>query len=201
MTQQPDWLSETGPLAPPVPLQAQPLPTGRRSLVLIGLMGAGKSAIGRRLARLMGLPFVDSDKQIEEAAGRSIAEIFTQYGEPAFRDLERRVLARLMAEERSVVASGGGAFMHPDTRRLVKERGLSIWMRADLDTLVERTGRRNTRPLLRGGDPRAVLARLMEERYPIYGEADLAFDSDSAAPDETAARLHRTVRAYLDSLP
>lgn len=195
---EPDWLV-AGPLDEELATAPAVLPLSARSLVLVGLMGAGKSAIGRRLARLLDLPFVDSDKEIEEAAGRSVAEIFSDYGEPAFRDVERRVLARLMAQGRCVVATGGGAFIDSATRALVKARGVSIWMRADLDTLVQRTARRNTRPLLRSGDPRAILASLMEARYPIYAEADLAFDSDSASPDDTAARLLRTVTHYLET--
>lgn len=159
-----------------------------RTLVLVGLMGAGKTAIGRRLAARFGLPFVDADQEIEEAAGCSVADIFERYGEPAFRDVERRVIARLLHEPVHVLATGGGAFMDERTRALIAERGISLWLRADLEVLLARTGRRSDRPLLRDGNPREILARLKTEREPIYARADVVVDSLDGPPEETVER-------------
>src|SRR5215468_8121452 len=142
-----------------------------RAIVLVGLMGAGKSKIGRRLAARLGLPFFDSDPEIEAAAGETIEEIFTNRGEQVFRDGERRVIARLLAQPVHVLATGGGAFMDPATRAVIARRGISLWLRADLDILVARVSRRSNRPLLKSGDPRAILAELIERRYPVYAEA------------------------------
>lgn len=144
-----------------------------RSLVLVGLMGAGKSSVGKRLAMRLGLPFFDADAEIEKAAGASIPDIFAEHGEAAFRDGERRVIARLLEQSPIVLATGGGAFMNDETRARIRERGLSIWLKAELDVLVKRCARRGNRPLLQQGDPRSVLARLMEQRYPVYAESDL----------------------------
>jgi shikimate kinase len=149
-----------------------------RTIVLVGMMGAGKTAIGRRLAAQLGLSFADADAEIEAAAGTSIANIFAEIGEAAFRQSERQVIARLIRGPRQVLALGGGAFVDPQTRALVKERALSIWLRADLDILVQRTARRHDRPLLKGVDARTKLAALLEERGPIYAQADLVVDSD-----------------------
>jgi shikimate kinase len=146
-------------------------------IVLVGLMGAGKTTVGRRLAQRLGLPFVDADEEIERAAGLTVAEIFDTFGEAEFRAGERRVIARLLAGPPQVIATGGGAFMNEETRARIKERGISIWLRADLAVLAERVGRRNTRPLLRDGDPRETLADLMATREPIYAQADLTVDS------------------------
>ena len=140
-------------------------------------MGAGKSAVGRRLAKRLELPFVDADLEIEAAAGSSIEEFFEQHGEAAFRAGERRVIARLLEGAPHVLATGGGAFMDPETRSLVRTRGVSIWLNADLDTLVERVSRRNNRPLLKNGDARQVLSDLMAARNPIYAEADIVVAS------------------------
>lgn len=164
-----------------------------RSLVLIGLMGAGKSAIGRRLAGRLRLPFSDVDLEIERAAGLTIEDIFESYGETAFRDVERRVMARLLGEAPHVISTGGGAFMDIDTRQLIAERGISLWLRADLDLLVARTGRRNNRPLLKQGDRREVLAQLIAVRHPVYARADITIDSRDGP-------LDATVQAALDAL-
>lgn len=172
-----------------------------RAVVMVGLMGAGKSAIGKRLAQALGLNFVDADKEIEEAAGCTIPEIFARFGEPAFRDGERRVIARLLEGPICVLATGGGAFMDEGTRAKIKERGLSVWLRADLDTLVRRTARRNNRPLLNAGEPRDILGKLMAERYPIYGEADVTVDSLDAPPESTTARVIDALRAHLAVRP
>ena len=161
----------------------------RRTIVLVGLMGAGKSKVGRRLALRLGLPFSDSDPEIEAAAGESIEEIFANRGEQVFRDGERRVIARLLAQPVQVLATGGGAFMDPMTRSLIGRRGVSLWLRADLDTLVARVLRRNDRPLLKRGDPRVILAELIERRHPIYAEADLTVDSGAGSPEVTVNRL------------
>lgn len=148
-----------------------------RPIVLIGLMGAGKSSVGLKLADLLGAAFADSDDEIEKAANLSVSEIFEHYGEAHFRTGERRVLTRLLAGSPKVIATGGGAFMDPETRALIRERAVSVWLRAELDVLVQRTAGRGHRPLLNRGNPRAILARLIEERYPIYAEADLTVDS------------------------
>jgi shikimate kinase len=154
-----------------------------RTVVLVGLMGAGKSAIGRRLAARLALPFVDADREIETAAGCSIPEIFERYGEPAFRAGERRVILRLLAEPIHVLATGGGAFIDGEIRAAVKAQGISVWLRADLELLLRRVSRRTDRPLLKRGEPREVLERLMAARYPIYAEADLVVDSIEGPPD------------------
>lgn len=170
-----------------------PLP---RTLVLVGLMGAGKTAVGRRLAARLGMPFADADHAIERAAGCSIPEIFRRYGEPAFRDVERRVIARLLGEAPHVLSTGGGAFMDAETRALVRERALSLWLKAELDVLVARTARRGNRPLLKQGDPRAVLAGLMEARHPVYATADITVESREGPVEETVERALAALAPY-----
>jgi len=160
----------------------------QRTIVLVGLMGAGKTKIGRRLAARLNRPFFDSDNEIEAAAGESIPEIFRNRGEAVFRDGERRVIARLLDQPVHVLATGGGAFMDPQTRAVITRRGVSVWLRADLDVLFARVSRRNNRPLLQEREPRAVLAELIERRYPIYAEADLTIDSGDGAPEQTVNR-------------
>jgi shikimate kinase len=160
----------------------------RRTIVLVGLMGAGKSKIGRRLAARLDLPFFDSDHEIELAAGETIEEIFANRGEQAFRDGERRVIARLLAQPVHVLATGGGAFMDESTRAMIERRGVSLWLRADLDVLVSRVLRRDNRPLLKGGDVRAVLGELIERRYPVYREADAVVESGEGSPEVTVTR-------------
>jgi shikimate kinase len=148
-----------------------------RPVVLVGLMGAGKTTIGRRLAARFKVPFVDSDAEIEAAAGCSIQDIFDHYGEAAFRDGERKVVLRLLGGPVQVIATGGGAFLDPAIRSAVAEHGVSVWLKAELPVLLERVGRRNNRPLLKTGDPRQILERLMKERYPIYAKADIVVES------------------------
>src|SRR5947207_5965211 len=160
-----------------------------RTIVLVGLMGAGKTNIGRRLATRLNLPFFDSDTEIEAAADETIEEIFRNRGEAVFRDGERRVIARLLAQPTHVLATGGGAFMDPSTRAVIARRGVSVWLRADLDILVARVARRANRPLLQAQDPRAVLADLIERRHPIYAEADIVIDSGEGPPELTATRV------------
>ncbi len=164
-------------------------PLKERPIVLVGLMGAGKSTIGRRLAAALRLPFHDADAEIETAAGCSITDFFERYGEPAFREGERRVIARLLSGPRHVLATGGGAFMDPTTRTLIKKMGFSVWLRADIGLLMERVSKRPTRPLLKNSDPRGTMERLMAERYPIYAEADLTVDSNGGPHDAIVQRI------------
>ena len=180
---------------PPAPttLDAARAALAGRPLVLVGLMGAGKTTVGRQVAQLLGLSFVDADEAIEEASRMSVADLFENYGEPEFRALERRVIERLMGEGPSVLATGGGAFMDGATRALIGTSALSVWLRADLDVLVERTAKRNHRPLLRTGDPRAILARLMEERHPTYARADLSVESTRQRREVVASRVVHAV--------
>src|SRR5579863_7791273 len=160
-----------------------------RTIVLVGLMGAGKTKIGRRIAAKLDLPFFDSDEEIEAAAGETIEEIFRHRGEAAFRDGERRVIARLLSQPMHVLATGGGAFMDATTRILIARCGVSVWLRADLDVLFARVSRRSNRPLLQQPDPRAVLAELIERRYPIYAEADIVIDSGEGPAEQTVTRV------------
>jgi shikimate kinase len=174
----------------------------RRAVVLVGLMGAGKTKIGRRLAMRLGLPFSDSDEEIEAAAGETIEEIFVNRGERIFREGERRVIARLLAQPVHVLATGGGAFMDPPTRALIARRGVSLWLRADLDVLVARVSRRSNRPLLKQGDPKEILAGLIERRYPVYAEADVVVDSGDGSPEATVTRaIAALARCPLAAMP
>ncbi|HMO28411.1 3-dehydroquinate synthase [Enterovirga sp.] len=169
-----------------------------RSIVLVGLMGAGKTTIGRRLAARLGLPFRDADQEIEAAAAMSIPDIFKIYGEAAFRDLEKRVLARLLQENGQIVlATGGGAFMNADIRDHVRSRGVSIWLRADLPTLMKRVRRRSNRPLLRTDDPEGTMRRLMDERYPVYALADVTVDSLDASHDKVTQDVMDHLTSHL----
>ena len=168
-----------------------------KTVALVGLMGAGKSSIGRRLAQSLALPFVDADTEIESAAGATIEEIFVRDGEAVFRNGERRVIARLIEGPPQVLATGGGAFMDPTTRALIREHAISVWLRADLDVLLARVVRRSNRPLLKAGDPRAVLMKLMEERYPVYAEADLTVESVDGPPEATLAKVIEALEQYV----
>lgn len=162
-----------------------------RPIVLVGLMGAGKTAVGRRLAAELGVAFVDADEAIVEAASMSIPDIFEVYGEQAFRDLERRVIARLIEDTPGVLALGGGAYIDPATRERLADRCVTVWLKADLDTLVARTARkRTTRPLLRQGEPREILAELMARRYPIYALADHTLVTGDQPLEDVVERLH-----------
>jgi len=173
-----------------------PLPVPR-TIALVGLMGAGKSSIGRRLAQRLKVPFTDADTEIEAAAGATIEEIFERHGEAAFREGERRVIARLLEGPAQVLATGGGAFMDASIRALLREHAISIWLRADLELLLPRVTRRNNRPLLKTGDPRAVLERLIAERYPVYAEADITVDTIEGPPDATLDRVIDALAVYL----
>ena len=165
-----------------------------RPLVLIGLMGVGKTTVGRRLAQRLHLPFVDSDREIEDAAGMTIAEMFERFGEGPFRDGERRVIQRLIDGRRKVIATGGGAFMNDQTRALILERATAIWLDADIDMLVDRVGRRaGTRPLLKDGDPREKLAALAAVRNPVYALAPVHIKSRPLPHDATVSEIMRVL--------
>jgi shikimate kinase len=166
----------------------------KKSIALVGLMGAGKSSIGRRLAKRLGMPFVDADEAIEEAAGLTVTEIFEKYGEAQFREGERRVIARLIHGPPSIIATGGGAFVDAGTRALILEECIAIWLDGDLDVLAERVGRRNDRPLLIGKEPREVLRELAAKRNPFYAEAHLRIRSDAVAHE-------RIVDSIIEALP
>lgn len=168
-----------------------------RPVVLVGLMGVGKSTVGRKLANLLHRDFVDADEAIAEAAQRSIPEIFETFGEPYFRDGERRVIARLIDEGHGVIATGGGAFVDPATRALVLERGISVWIDCDIDTLVERTARRGNRPLLKQGDPKEILTRLAQERAPFYAQAHLRVVSETGPHADTARAIIEAIDQWL----
>jgi shikimate kinase len=172
-----------------------------KSIVLVGLMGAGKSCIGKRLAARLGMPFTDADHEIEQAAGCSIPEIFQRHGETAFRDGERRVIARLLDDKPHVLATGGGAFMDARTRALVHERAISVWLRADLDLLMRRVSRRNDRPLLQVAEPRQKLAELMSQRHPFYAEADITVDSADGPPEATLERVVAALDSFVRAAP
>ncbi|MBU6507109.1 MAG: shikimate kinase [Alphaproteobacteria bacterium] len=168
-----------------------------KTVALVGLMGAGKTAVGRRLAQRLDIEFADADAEIEKAANATIAEIFAANGESFFRDREREVIKRLLADPVHVLATGGGAFMDPSTRVLLRERAITVWLRADLDLMLARVMRRNNRPLLKDGDPRAVLERLMVERYPVYAEADIAVDSVDGPAEVTLERVLAALVSHL----
>ncbi len=167
----------------------------QRPVVLIGMMGVGKSTIGRRLALRLGLPFVDADDAIEDAAGMTIPEIFEKFGEAGFRDGERRVIARLLEDGRQVIATGGGAFMNDETRALILEKAVAIWLNTDIDILVERVARRDHRPLLKGKDPRKVLLELAEIRNPVYAQAPLHIRSGDGPHEQTVDRIMEALEA------
>ncbi|HET7816616.1 MAG TPA: shikimate kinase [Sphingomicrobium sp.] len=168
-----------------------------RPIVLVGLMGAGKSTVGRRLARRLGLDFIDTDAAIEDAAGLSAAEMFERYGEADFRDGERRLVARLVDGQVRVIATGGGAYVDPSTRELLNQRAITVWLDAPVDVLADRTARRDTRPLLRNGDPRSTLERLASERGPFYAEAHVHVRSGGGAHSEVVEKIVAALERYL----
>ena len=177
-------------------LPQKPLLT--KTLVLVGMPGAGKSCVGKRLAAQMGVPFVDSDSEVETAAGMKINQIFERLGEPAFRQGERRVIARLMEGAPHVLATGGGAFMDEDSRALIRQRGVSVWLRVPLEILLERTSRHHHRPLLRqADDPAVALRALLAVREPVYATADIVVDSDHRPAEETVHRVQDSLNAFL----
>ncbi|MBU6444811.1 MAG: shikimate kinase [Alphaproteobacteria bacterium] len=166
-----------------------------RTIALVGMMGAGKSSIGRRLAARLGVPFRDADSEIESAAGCTINEIFDRYGETAFRDGERKIISRLLALPPHVLATGGGAFIDQEIREGIAKTAISVWIEAPLELLVERVGRRNTRPLLRNGDPREILEKLLAVRNPVYAEADIHVESEDGPH---GAQVERILNALIE---
>jgi shikimate kinase len=167
-----------------------------RPIVLVGIMGAGKTTIGKRFAKHIAWHFIDSDEEIEKAAGCSISDIFSVYGEAIFRDLEKRVLERLLREKPAVIATGGGAWMQPELRALIKQHACSIWLKADLEVLVTRVSRRNTRPLLEQGDKRAIMKKLMAERYPHYEQADITVNSSNGPHEKVVDAMVQALEAH-----
>jgi shikimate kinase len=175
---------------------------GRRSIVMVGMMGVGKSSIGRRLAARLGVPFVDADAEIEKAAGMSIADIFARHGEAYFRSGEARVIARLLDGGPQVLASGGGAVMNADTRAAIKARGISVWLRADIDVLLRRVAKRkNERPMLQTDDPSETLRQLLIAREPVYAQADLTVQSREGPHDAIVAEIMQALSGFLDEHP
>ena len=177
-------------------MTADPSRLSGKSIVLVGLMGAGKTSVGRKLAEKMDLAFTDADEEIAKAAGCTIEDIFEFYGEEAFRDVEEKVISRLLEDGPQVLATGGGAFMNSATRARIADHGVSVWLRAELDVLVQRTRRRGGRPLLKNRDPKATLQKLIDERYPVYAEADIVVDSRDEGPEATV----HLITAALDDL-
>jgi shikimate kinase len=172
---------------------------GDRAIVLVGLMGAGKTTVGRRLATRLNLPFSDADVEIETAAGMPISDIFAIYGEPAFRDGERRVIARLLEEGPRVLATGGGAFMNPETRARIAASGVSVWLKVDHETLMRRVRRRSNRPLLANPDPEGTMRRLIAERYPIYAEANVTVESHDMPHDRVVAQVVKALESWFEA--
>ncbi|MBA3527613.1 MAG: shikimate kinase [Pseudomonadota bacterium] len=169
-----------------------------RPIVLVGLMGAGKSTVGRRLAKRLGLPFVDTDAAIEDATGQPWGELFERFGEADYRDGERRLVARIVGGEVRVISTGGGVFVDPRTRELLNQRAITVWLDAPVDVLADRTSRRNTRPLLRNGDAKRTLEQLSEQERPCYAEAHIHIKSGGGAHKEVVEAIVRKIGAYLD---
>lgn len=172
-----------------------------RAIVLVGMMGAGKTSVGKRLAARLDLPFRDADAEIEQAAQLTIPEIFAQHGEPAFRDGERRVIARLLDEGSIVLATGGGAYMNAETRRRIAEKAVCVWLKADFDILIRRVRKRGNRPMLHTADPEGTLRRLIEERYPVYAGADVTVQSREAPHDVMVEETLSAIAAFLPLAP
>jgi shikimate kinase len=172
---------------------------GDRPIVMVGMMGAGKTSVGKRLAARLGLPFVDADSEIEAAANATIPEIFERYGEPYFREGERRVIRRLLAGPAKVLSTGGGAYINDETRAAISERGIAVWLKADLDVLMARVRRRSNRPLLKTADPEEVMRKLMAERSPIYAEAPIHIASREVAHDLVVDEIIAALARHLES--
>jgi len=175
---------------------SEAIPLHQRTIALVGLMGVGKSTVGRRLARRLGLPFADGDIEIEAAAGMTVSDIFASLGEGDFRAGEARVMRRLLEGPRLVLATGGGAMLNLETRGLMKTNAVTVWMRADLETIAQRVARRDTRPLLRGKDPLETLRTLAEARYPVYGEADVTVDVAGGAHAQAVEAIVQALKAH-----
>ena len=172
---------------------------GGRSIVFVGLMGAGKTAVGRRVAQLAGLPFIDSDHEIEHVSRMTIPELFEAYGEPEFRSLESRVIQRIIENGPQVLSTGGGAFMNAQTREAIAANGVSVWLKADLDLLMERVSRKQNRPLLKDPDPRGVLRRLMDVRHPVYALSDLVVESRDVSKEDMAMQVVAALHDHLSN--
>ncbi len=170
---------------------------GTRSIVLVGLMGCGKTSVGKRLSAKLAMPFIDADEEIEKVAAKSISEIFADQGEDFFRDRERKVISRLMKGGPQVLATGGGAYMHPETRECIKANGISIWLHAELSVLMRRVSKRDTRPLLKTGNPEATMRKLMETRYPVYADADIRVESRDDPHDHIVSEILDRLAAAL----
>ncbi len=167
-----------------------------RTLVLVGMMGAGKTSVGRRLAEKLEMTFIDADHEIEEAAGKTIPEIFADHGEAYFREGERRVITRLLENGNQILATGGGAFMNDETRKQVKDKALSVWLKADVDLLLRRVGKRDNRPLLKQGDPKTILENLLSVRGPFYAQADITVESQDAQHSQTVNDVIRAIAEH-----
>lgn len=170
---------------------------GDRSIVFVGLMGAGKTAIGRKVASELGLPFIDSDHEIETVSRTTIPDLFALYGEPEFRSLEQRVIGRLLEGGPQVLSTGGGAYMNAQTRESIASRGFSVWLKADLDILMERVSKKQNRPLLKNADPRGVLQKLIDERHPTYALADITVTTRDAAKEVIALEVLEAIAQRL----
>ena len=189
---------ETVASCKPAPFMDRFEPLRRRTIALVGLMGVGKSSVGRRLANTLGLSFRDADSEVETAAGRSIPDIFSELGEAEFRTGERKVIARLLDDPPHVLATGGGAVMDTRTRELIKAKAVSVWLKTDLEVLARRIGRKDTRPLLVGKDPMEVLKAQAEARYPTYAQADITVETGDAAHHVSVDQLLRALSAYVE---
>ena len=189
-------MAELMEMAPPTLREKARAALGGRNLVLIGLMGAGKSAIGRLTAQALGIPFIDSDHEIERVSRMSITDLFAAYGETEFRALEARVIKRLLKSGPRVISTGGGAFINETSRRYIKRSGLTLWLKADLDVLWERVNKRDSRPLLKTENPKQTLENLMNTRYPIYAEADLTVHSRDVRKDVMVDEVLAALVAY-----
>lgn len=172
---------------------------GKRSIVFVGLMGAGKTAIGRKVAATLGIPFLDSDQEIEAVSRMTVPELFETYGEPEFRSLEQRVIARVLEQGPQVLSTGGGAFMNEQTREAIAAYAVSVWLKADLDLLMERVSRKQNRPLLKDPDPRGVLRRLMDVRHPVYALADLVVESRDVSKEDMAMQVVAALHDHLSN--
>lgn len=172
---------------------------GRRSIVFIGLMGAGKTAIGRKVAATLGLPFLDSDQEIEAVSRMTIPDLFERYGEPEFRSLEQRVIARVLEQGPQVLSTGGGAYMNSMTRDLILLQGVSVWLKADIDVLMDRVSKKQNRPLLKNADPRGAMQRLITERYPVYASANVTVATREEKKEVISAEVINSLAAHLAS--
>jgi shikimate kinase len=196
-----DTLTDSRDLSPEdIQPEHIPVPIHQRPIALVGLMGVGKTTVGRRLAKALGRDFYDSDEEIERASGRTVAGYFRDHGEAAFRNGERRVVERLVAMPNIVLATGGGAFIHPSTHAVLQDRAIVVWMKGDFETIMERVSRKNTRPLLQVPDPRGRMRELMDERNPIYAKAHITISVAKGPHMRTVGRVERAVDTYIQKI-